>query len=52
MTSLKKFRLVFFIIREVLERGGVVNCQSDEKRVCEVEQEWYTMQGFKTDIRR
>ena len=28
-----------------------MNCQSDEKRMCEVEQEWYAMQGFKTDIK-
>ena len=28
-----------------------MNCQSDEKRMREVEQEWYAMQGFKTDIK-
>lgn len=28
-----------------------MNCQSDEKRMRDVEQEWYAMQGFKTDIK-
>ena len=28
-----------------------MNCQSDEKRMCDVEQEWYAMQRFKTDIK-
>ena len=28
-----------------------MNFQSDEKRMRDVEQEWYAMQGFKTDIK-
>lgn len=28
-----------------------MSCESDEKMLHEVEQEWYAMQGFKTDIK-
>lgn len=33
------------------EEGKIMSCESDEKMLHEVEQEWYAMQGFKTDIK-